>query len=53
VRLAEARTRDDGGAGLGLALVSAIAQAHGGTVRVTDASTGGARFDVRIPRQPK
>ena len=56
VRLEDARTRDEGGAGLGLALVHAVTVAHGGTIRVTDATSGGARFEVRIPQsleQPK
>lgn len=50
VRLEDARTRDEGGAGLGLALVSEVAAAHGGTVRATEADDGGARFEVRIPQ---
>jgi len=34
------------GTGLGLAIVRSIAQAHGWSVRATDAEDGGARFDV-------
>lgn len=49
VRLENARTRDEGGTGLGLALVHAVTTAHGGNVRVTDATSGGARFEIRIP----
>ncbi len=49
VRLEDARTRDGGGAGLGLALVDAVAKAHGGSARVADADEGGARFEVRLP----
>ncbi len=49
VRLEEARTRDNGGSGLGLALVYAIAAAHKGTVVVENAPIGGARFEVRLP----
>lgn len=48
-RLDEGRARDGGGAGLGLAMVRAIAERHGGTVEVSDASIGGARFVVRLP----
>ena len=48
-RLDEGRARGAGGAGLGLALVRAVAAAHGGTVRVLEAPLGGARFEVRLP----
>ncbi len=48
-RLDEARTRDDGGMGLGLAMVRAIVTRHGGTVTVDDAELGGARFVVTLP----
>ena len=36
----------DGGTGLGLRIVDEIAGAHGWDVRVTDASTGGTRFEI-------
>ncbi|WP_420368084.1 sensor histidine kinase [Curtobacterium sp. L1-20] len=49
VRLDEARSRDAGGAGLGLAIVHDAVRAHGGSVQVSDAPVGGARFVVRIP----
>jgi len=49
-RLDDARARDDGGAGLGLAIVAEVVTGHGGTVSLTESSTGGARFDVRLPR---
>jgi signal transduction histidine kinase len=48
-RLDEARSRTDGGAGLGLAIVSDIATRHRGQVTVDDAPTGGARFILAIP----
>lgn len=44
-----ARTRGPAGAGLGLAVVSGIVEAHGGTVTVGDSPAGGARFSVRLP----
>lgn len=48
-RLDEARDRDSGGAGLGLAIVADIVTAHGGTVHVERSPAGGARFVVGIP----
>jgi two-component system OmpR family sensor kinase len=44
-----ARGRDDGGAGLGLAIVAALVNAHGGTVDASNPSGGGALFTVRLP----
>lgn len=38
------------GTGLGLAIVEHIAQAHGGTVTVTNCPEGGAAFTLRFPR---
>jgi len=43
------RTRASGGAGLGLSLVSAIAQAHGGTAQV-ESQPGSTTFTVLLPR---
>jgi signal transduction histidine kinase len=37
------------GAGLGLAIAHAIAQAHGGTIRASNVDGGGAEFAVRLP----
>jgi two-component system OmpR family sensor kinase len=42
------RTRESGGAGLGLSLVDAIAAAHGGRVSV-ESAPGRTRFEVRLP----
>jgi two-component system OmpR family sensor kinase len=42
------RTRESGGAGLGLSLVEAISTAHGGTVSV-ESEPGSTRFEVRLP----
>jgi signal transduction histidine kinase len=39
----------NGGSGLGLSIVRAVAEAAGGTVELTDSDAGGARFTVRIP----
>lgn len=49
VRLDEARVRDDGGAGLGLAVVSAVVTAAGGSIGVADSDLGGARFVASFP----
>ena len=49
VRLDAARSRDAGGAGLGLALVRAIVAAHGGTVDLESAPGAGSRFTIRLP----
>jgi two-component system OmpR family sensor kinase len=45
------RTRESGGAGLGLAIVSAITEAHGGRAEVDTAPGEGATFRIRIPRE--
>lgn len=49
VRLDEGRARDAGGSGLGLAIVAGVVRAAGGTVSVSDAPLGGARFVVSLP----
>jgi len=49
VRLDEARIRDEGGAGLGLAVVDTVVTAAGGTVSVSHGDLGGARFEVTLP----
>lgn len=43
------RGADSDGAGLGLALVTAIATAHHGEVIITDSTLGGARVSMRLP----
>ena len=49
-RLQEGRGRDAGGAGLGLAMVRAIVERHGGTVTIEASERlGGARFVVDLP----
>ena len=48
-RLDEARSTDRGGAGLGLAIVAGVADAHGGGTLASDAPTGGARVSICFP----
>jgi two-component system, OmpR family, sensor kinase len=43
------RSRDSGGAGLGLSIVSAVVIAHGGKVNVKETSGGGVTFEVDLP----
>jgi signal transduction histidine kinase len=45
-------SRPTGGAGLGLAIVAAIARTHGGTVAAEPRAGGGLRVEVRLPRAP-
>jgi two-component system OmpR family sensor kinase len=49
VRLDDARTRDAGGAGLGLPIARALARAHGGDLRAVDSEVG-ARLRLTLPR---
>ena len=38
------------GIGLGLAICKAVFEAHGGTIQASNRETGGAQFDVMLPR---
>jgi signal transduction histidine kinase len=49
VRLDAARSRDDGGAGLGLAIARDVAVRHGGTLTAGRGPAGGALFELRLP----
>ena len=47
-RADQARSRGTG-SGLGLAMAAAIARLHGGAIRASNVSGGGARFEVELP----
>ncbi len=51
-RGSSSRGREDGGAGLGLAIVAAVAASHGGRAEAADVPGGGAIFSVRLPLAP-
>ena len=44
------RSRDTGGAGLGLSIAASVALAHGGTIAYSDTPGGGATFTLTLPR---
>lgn len=48
-RADKSRSREKGGSGLGLAIVSAIVQAHGGSVNIHKTSSEGTTFEVILP----
>ena len=50
-RLDDARSRHDGGSGIGLAIVNEVVAAHGGAVVIEDSPLGGARFTITLPTQ--
>jgi len=49
-RVDKARSREFGGAGLGLSIVRTFAEAHGGRVEVRSEVGRGSTFTVRLPR---
>ncbi len=51
VRLESSRNEETGGAGLGLTLVKAIAEGHGGKVTLENRTHGGLRARMRLPRE--
>jgi LPXTG-motif cell wall-anchored protein len=50
VRLEDSRNRDTGGIGLGLAIAASIAEAHGGTLTLSNRREGGLRAAIDLPR---
>jgi signal transduction histidine kinase len=51
-RAEPSRSRPTGGLGLGLAIVQAIAEAHGGSVSVRSTFGHGSEFEVHLPLAP-
>ena len=49
-RLEGSRSRETGGAGLGLAIARAVAAAHGGRLELANRGTGGLRATLVLPR---
>jgi signal transduction histidine kinase len=50
VRLEGSRNREGGGTGLGLTLVKAIAEGHGGQITLENKPDGGLRARMKLPR---
>lgn len=50
VRLETSRSSETGGSGLGLTLVKAIAEGHGGTITLENRAEGGLRASLCLPR---
>lgn len=48
-RIGADRTGSDGGAGLGLAIVSSIVEVHGGSLDLTALTDGGLRVAITLP----
>jgi two-component system sensor histidine kinase CpxA len=48
-RVAEARDRESGGVGLGLAIAERVIRIHGGTIRAENAQAAGLKVIIKIP----
>lgn len=48
-RVAEARDRDTGGTGMGLAITQRVVDLYNGTVRALNVPSGGLRVEIRLP----
>jgi signal transduction histidine kinase len=49
VRTSDARERDSGGYGLGLAIAAGAVKAHGGSIRAMNREGGGLAVEIRLP----
>ena len=52
-RLDDARNRQTGGVGLGLAITERTVRAHGGTVKAANRPEGGLIVEIRLPLTPR
>jgi signal transduction histidine kinase len=50
-RADKSRTRNTGGAGIGLAIVKSIVTAHGGSIHVRSQYGNGSEFVICLPRR--
>lgn len=50
-RVEGSRSRNQGGAGLGLTIARSVVSQHGGALGLTDSELGGARFCLELPRR--
>ena len=50
VRLEQSRSRETGGHGLGLHIAKTLIEAHHGTIRLSNRSSGGLRVEITLPR---
>ncbi len=48
-RIDDSRSRESGGVGLGLAIISRIMKCHGGSVTIGDSDLGGTRVSLQFP----